>query len=80
MFGLWAPKVKICSDCPSGLQKTQICSDRAIRLLNLTVSCMESVFQCIINCMNNLSLKFQGNLVVFHPKLHESALDCNQNI
>jgi hypothetical protein len=33
MFGLqqaWAPKVKICSDCPSGLKKTQICLDRAI--------------------------------------------------
>ena len=27
----WVPKVKICSDCPSGLQKTQICSDGAIR-------------------------------------------------
>jgi len=34
MFGLqqaWAPQVKICSDCPSGLKKTQICSDGAIR-------------------------------------------------
>ena len=34
MFGLeqaWVPKVKICSDCPSGLQKTKICSDGAIR-------------------------------------------------
>ena len=34
MFGLqqaWAPKVKICSDWPSGLQKTQNCLDGAIR-------------------------------------------------
>jgi hypothetical protein len=34
VFGLqqaWVPKVKICSDCPSGPEKTQICSDWPIR-------------------------------------------------
>ena len=34
VFGLqqaWVPKVKICSDCPSGPEKNQICSDWAIR-------------------------------------------------